>query len=1081
MTEQNKFLRELKDALSQLNSVNDSGRSSETDPDVDKGSSVNLNTVNSITRLKKTAIDIAPGTVCCASAKITPGGISETHPSSGRVCVPPIFVQTASSCTSSNLTPQELSPAKTAALSSPGTSSSDVFSPLSEEHVISPSSVLFVTKYQASVSKKNVTQIRNSYTSNSIEGAHNVVLSPIHMKKGTGMIKNRRMRAVHADLYRELNNVLLRRTEKVECCIPISERRLPVDNISHSTVYQSIPMNHYQSVSLPVPLLHETDNEYISIDVLEKYDHSTRNNFILPRSHIPTPTPLSRHFNFKSMPQLNTTVNEVFDKPVACSGIYHKHKRTKSENYTKSNATHLSALYTSPSKSHLYEEQEQIWHLHDKDDLHIGNEHYTSSVGGNQNSMYSLNKSPLFRNNTELSSASFNIYGCGNCDFRDPVTPSPPALIATELSQRLLGLRLCDSGSAESTGCLTPSDIGSGRIIDEPSSVSAVKYILPNTNGIGYLKPNPYPHTSTVHNDISLTPMPSSDNSVNEETTTNSTELCSSFEHLPLNRGNIQEQFIIWQSGQDDNVDQAKIHVLSGTSCRNVSSFAGVSTLEGQQKWMQENAPMFVKVIPSVPDLKLVKNTNDFEVSKNNPPNDVGTYSLDRHLKTTEKLQFHDNPENKFYATYPLPKSGRQPSVDENVMKSLLIQHSGERIPPDGAESFSSLHRNLGEHYVGHTLTVPQPTSFHSYGSSQLVTEPPHDWNKSGSCYNLCGKPTSVCDFTVRAVYEHSQLNNKHTYYTGAMTNGASKDADRFDRNGYLHSDSSSELDIVPFFRAVSASTQEPTDDSSTHETSSPDERKGLFRKKLSSASEKENQRHLLYHTWSSVAAKRQQKKSIRLKVPSWKRFGRQSKTGDDSDSSSSFVRGIKPRLMRNSSNCSSSAVRSLHGESGVYKKCDSSQSVHTSHASTHNVHTHVPGAQDHPSDADTESLNQDLDTYERSLFQYVRRTADMSQRSADIRSLYWKQLDAVSCKTGHRGRRSGHNGNLLHRLVCCFLCPGHPHSNATMSAARTVQQQKQYQNKQHFPQHRHTYAAPNGNEIIIEICEMVITIYHQT
>ena len=1145
MAEQNKFLRELKDALHHLNSVKVISEPSEPVSKEENSIKPAPPGEADITEaVPKTTSLIEPGTVRNVSAQILAGGVSGSSNSTGRVRVPPIFVQTTSPCTSASTTPQHLSPAKSVCSTSSCTKSikqqtggSEMLPPLSEEHVISPSSVLLVTKAHAAISKQNVNQIRNCFTTRS--AAPTVAPKPLNgismpNKKPIGMIKNRRMRAVHDDLYRELNNVLQRRTEQFtgstprrtgsfnhhsgdmsnikissastpdmrieRCASSPPECSVSVDNIPVRQAFPSdldITANHYQSVVLPVPSItemsaSETDNDYMDIDMVQRKE-PRKIPTPPPLPPIPPPPPLPRHFNFKSLPQLHVTTadGKMANKPNSSLNIYPKHKRNKSETYMKAN-TVLPILKNSQSTSHIYEVQEQTCDITGIDCTSGIDDQYSSSIEGNQYSMYSRKKSPSLRlaspNGQELSSSDISKTSDCSSSITTNIIPSSehlacPEVVVTELTENVAALNRWDSGAPESTGCLTSSDISSaasdstlstGHVTDDPSAPSSsVNYLVGNIPGMGYLNPDMYPHPLNLHSDVSLTTITSCDNSVNEDITKNSSMLCSSFEHVPLHRASIPSNHRnpnVTVLLPEDDTGQDRRHVLTGTSCKNVQSFAGASTLEGQQKWMQANAPMFVKVIPSVPDLKIVKNESE-EKQHGGAPADSKTNSLDRHLETHTKKQANGNFDtNKIYATYPPPKSGKHVNGDEDVITSLLIQHSGERIPPDGAESLSSLHHSLGlQHCVGHTLTVPQPTSFHSYGGSQLLAEPPPDWDKSGSGYNLCGKPTSIYgkDFTARAVYEEQHPNNKQTYYTGAMTSDGAKDTGGFYRHRYPHSDSSlRDLDTVPFYRTNSASTQEPTD-LSIHETSSPDERRGLFRKKLSSASEKESQRHLLYHTWSSMAAKRQQEKSSKLKVPSWKRFVRQNKTDDDSDSSSSFGRGIKPRLMRNASNASSSADCSLHGEAGVYKKRDRSQSLHTSLESSQSVHTYVPEVQEHPSDADTESLYQDLDAYERSLFQYVKRTADMSERSADIRSLYWQQLDSVSCKGGPGARRTPHDASLLHRLVCCFVCPGrhHQHPNAAMLAARAAQQNqhRQQNRQQHLARHRHTYAAPKG------------------
>ena len=1063
MSEQGRFLKELKHALSHLNSVKEKAENQTED--------------NEVSNIK--GVSIEPGRVKHVSAQIMCG---RTETQDSRIKVPPIFVQTSSSMTS--CLASKASPVKSPYSSGLDFSSfgSEKLSPLAEEHVIAPSSVLMVTKARAVMSKQNVSNIRNTFAEMKL-AENKQMNSP---KKTIGMIKNRRMRAVHEDLYKELNSVLKRHTESITPprgsntrinlhqsmpCLnttvdKVASMSAPDIRVEYAISPQietpeMIPsLNHYESVTLPVSTRStcDTDNEYMDIDLLQKSVLMNDKLIMDPHPPLPPPPPpLPKHF--KTMPQLRLKTtpnnnktslqkqNQTIFQPCAKTTLNDekhivKHKRTQSATYTKTNVIAAPTLKSSHSVDEIYESQEQTCDIISTDCSYL-----TDSY--NDAHMYALySKKPNYNSDVSSDVPSTPSYNSNQPSFH-------PGEMVTDLINKVSPFSRWDSGAPASSACITSSDALSDSTVSTehvPVDHPSLKYLMPNHAAIKFLKPSPANSAANIQSDMSMTTLTSCDNSINDELTKNSSLLCSSFEHVPVHRNKTLTECMPWS----DLLSEAPLRhdVLSGVSSRNIQSFAGASTLEGQQMFLKTNAPMFVKVIPSVPDLNIVKiEPTDSSNSSSSSKHTSNTNSLDRHLDGHCKRQNVKTTNfNQIYATYP-PKSIRRDDYDENTITNLMIQQSGERIPPDGAETTIMNKPNIlgATRCVNHKLTVPQPASFHTGMQTNTMLIP--DWSKSGSNYNLCGKPTSFYgkDFSAHAIYEEST----HRRGEHEAQQPSINDTYAFYRNRYPYSDTSlRDVDNLPAYRTHSASTNEQTD-LSLQETSSPDERRGLFRKKLSSASEKESQRHMLYHTWSSMAAKRQHEKS-KYKMSNWKKIGRSSKLDEDSDSScQSINRGIKPRLLRNTSSCSSVTLSSLHGEAGVYKKRDRSQSTHiepkdrfhSGHIDTMHPYVSSTEMQEHPSDADTESLYQDLDAYERSLFQYVRRSGDISQRSADIRSLYWQQLDSVSCK--HRSSRTSRSsGGLLQRLWCCFMRPGHNHSSAAAMAARVTQ-------RKHRP-HRH-------------------------
>ena len=473
-------------------------------------------------------------------------------------------------------------------------------------------------------------------------------------------------------------------------------------------------------------------------------------------------------------------------------------------------------------------------------------------------------------------------------------------------------------------------------------------------------------------------------------------------------------------------------------------TYAGASTLEGQQRFVDSKQPIFVKVIPTLIDREPSQGLHD-----------SGVNSLDRLLYKRARNVLHQKKSpshghlthtggsegNSYstYATYPPASSQNRPfEAEDDALTNLIITHSGDPMPPDLA---TSLHSKSGsstgesrQNCISAMVTVPQPTSFHQHGNNVggHLINPRHgdlDGHLNGGSL-LADSDQGTDGFHISSScteYESANENAPVDHVTDHMT-GALNDPSRH----LLAGDSESGED-------------------GPH---------GARYQRKHVALDKESQRHLLFQTWSSNAAKKVRDRS---KLPHWRRGIRSARPGEDSDSSlgpkhsksdgaicdrrghyidhrlndshtshrsgrgdrSGRSMQVKSRLLsRGHRHDSFSSCDAPCGEMGVYhSRPESIHSAATYFASEVGSDYLASDSAEHSSDADTESLYQDYEQYEQSLIQYVR-TEDLSQINEDIRSLYWQQFDSMSLTLPgtHRG--------LLHRLVCCFFCDNAHHTS---------------------------------------------------
>ena len=376
------------------------------------------------------------------------------------------------------------------------------------------------------------------------------------------------------------------------------------------------------------------------------------------------------------------------------------------------------------------------------------------------------------------------------------------------------------------------------------------------------------------------------------------------------------------------------------------------------------------------------------------------------------------------YATYPPPNRAYSPAGEggDDTLTNLMITHSGDPLPPPSAGESSENRHNC----ISANVTVPQPTSFHRHGNNvgdHLIN--PHRSNINSD--QRGAMPADSDGFQVSS--------SCTDYDSGADVPGTMSDpCQRLLPHHHHH--------------------HHPGHDS---ESGGEDSKHHHFQKKHITVLDKENQRHLLFQTWSSNAAK---KARDRGRIPHWRRGSKSLHAAEESDSSPSHKHGrdqesrhhldhrfndgrrssksmVKSRLLRHVDSFSSCDAPC--GEMGVYhQKRDRAFSPAES---VHSACTYVVESQEHSSDGDTESLYQDYEQYEQSLIQYVR-TEDLSQINEDIRSLYWQQFDSMSLPG-----LPGQNKGLLRRLVCCFFCehnhrpnfPERPTSSASSSKIFTI------------------------------------------
>ncbi len=468
-----------------------------------------------------------------------------------------------------------------------------------------------------------------------------------------------------------------------------------------------------------------------------------------------------------------------------------------------------------------------------------------------------------------------------------------------------------------------------------------------------------------------------------------------------------------------------------------MQAYAGSSTMEGQKQFAQMEQKVFVKVMPHPVSRESSRGLADDKVR-----------SLDRVLvrKCKHIVQCSLGPEpadaaghasdgGGNYATYPPPSRPFTPQVEsDDTITNLMITHSGDPLPPP--VDCNTCSADSRHSCISANVTVPQPTSFHRHGNNvgdhlinpQRVADP---------------RPVAAAASEAHVDSDGFQVSSSCTEYESGADG----------ETGGVDGDAQSDPCHRRLLQKHAADSESGGEgDASSHH------QQLHFQKKHVTVVDKESQRHQLFQTWSSNAAK---KARDRGRVPHWRGVGGGSRSlhpGDESDSSvghrgrhpggydhrsrrhhhhhsdhklsssgggggegrSSSKSMVKSRLLRHVDSFSSCDAPC--GEMGVYhQKRERTFSGGIGGAeSVHSACTYVVESQEHSSDADTESLYQDYEQYEQSLIQYVR-TEDLSQINEDIRSLYWQQFDSMSLPG-----LAGHQRGLLHRLVCCFLCEQH-------------------------------------------------------
>ncbi len=437
----------------------------------------------------------------------------------------------------------------------------------------------------------------------------------------------------------------------------------------------------------------------------------------------------------------------------------------------------------------------------------------------------------------------------------------------------------------------------------------------------------------------------------------------------------------------------------SQSSMSNIVNNGQTSVLESSQKHSKWRKPLFIKVIPTIKGRQSTGNQ------------DAKSKSLDRFLGRSRKggcfgskpsLAVNGDVPFNAYATYPPPKSllfGG--SVDDDVITSLMITHSGDHIPMDDNVN--------NQKHIGSTVTIPEPTSFHMHGNNvgQNLINPRHHRAKSASVFDNS-------DYHLPSSSSFSTSNNEYN----------------------SKGDTSNPYDLVQ-----SSHTSEDSEDLG-------EDRPHFARK----PPDKEVQRHLVYHTWSSSAAKKAREKAA--KGHQWKKSLRNIPE-DDSDSSaqrpynmttwySSFHLNPARKSLRARAIQKTDSVSSSDGAPPVrgfvprherkYSRADSIQSACTFISDTFN----------HSSDADAESLYQDYDDYERSLIEYVK-TEDLSHLNEDIRSMYWQQFDTISISALPMQPRG-----FIRKFLSCFICDAR-RSTVKRKQSLKVQAQKNKSNSKSF------------------------------
>ena len=346
---------------------------------------------------------------------------------------------------------------------------------------------------------------------------------------------------------------------------------------------------------------------------------------------------------------------------------------------------------------------------------------------------------------------------------------------------------------------------------------------------------------------------------------------------------------------------------------------------------------------------------------------------------------------------------------DSGIITNLMIQHSGQRIPQDGAtEGDSGIGMSAGGYGTSRTknVTVPTPTSFHQRG------------NNVGHLITHMSQQLKRGDFNPRFPSPAGYLS-------------AGEDTDEMEAELFIQDNQSMDsLNVDKHFH------HKPP-------------------------SEKEMQRYALYFNYTNVG-------SNGKNVSGSKSSQREREKGDvtlnisEGQVEKSSLNGLSDNISNGDSYLSLERFKNMKAKGQGHLKEGNSQSaarsvgserivlssdgqiydqpklcrrhtrlVHAANEAENIARVHVGRlAEPHSSDGDTESLYQDYRTYEKSLISYVKKD-DLSALNDDIQDMYRQPLDAVSLAPFVR------QGSLLRNLACCFLCAA-PYNGGSVGSSRS-------------------------------------------
>ncbi len=356
------------------------------------------------------------------------------------------------------------------------------------------------------------------------------------------------------------------------------------------------------------------------------------------------------------------------------------------------------------------------------------------------------------------------------------------------------------------------------------------------------------------------------------------------------------------------------------------------------------------------------------------------------------------------FATYPPPSTSRTRSGSDDIITSLMITHSGDRIPPDGAESDPDQGNNRTNR-LSSNVTVPEPTSFHCHG------------NNVGRHFLERKKSSKLQRSEMNMKTKHKPMGKPGEIAVAVECDGLPIDYSKFE---------------YPYSSPYS---------SSLGRTSSVSQ--GPRQRRGGPTLDKEAQRYLLYYTWTSSNQakdkKRHKPRSHRLR-----RISREATT-EDSDSSgadnldTSLYGGSNPSdgplspatikhagkvQRKNTNSVAKDGKRVIANMNGKQPSSPAVNSIDvpstyyiTNHMYPHNNNNNpkYTDTLENGTEADTESLYQE---YTDSLIRYMR-TDEVSRTSENIKSRYKQQLDAQT----YEAIRKSQHCSILDRLRCCFLC----------------------------------------------------------